>query len=93
MIDIVNLDLVPTEYIDEKLYYLPESDINNINFYAVGIESHYFIENTGSVLWTIYAYLLLAIISICLYKVKFIWKHFGSKFYWNSQIRLYISLY
>ena len=55
MMDIINLDLFPSEIIDDKIYYLPEEKAYNINFEACGIESTLFVANIGSVFWIICA--------------------------------------
>ena len=48
LVEIVNLDLIPTEWLEDLIYYLPEETPFNINFEASGIESNLFISNTGS---------------------------------------------
>ena len=43
------MDVMPTQYIDEEIYYLPEDEPFNINFEAAGMNSVFFIANIGSV--------------------------------------------
>lgn len=39
LMDVANLDLFPTEWLEDIIYYLPEQVPFNINFEACGIES------------------------------------------------------
>ena len=93
LVDIVNLDLIPTENLEKKVYYLPEPVAFNINFASNGKESTLFISNIGSSLVVIMLYILVALICVVLYKVKRVWNWLGPIIYWNGLIRLFLELY
>ena len=65
--NIANLDLFPTEILEDLVYYLPEPVAFNINFAANGIKSTLFISNIGSSLLIILAYLIAAIMCLVLF--------------------------
>ena len=48
LMEIAHLDLFPTEWFEELIYYLPEQVAFNINFEACGVESKLIIKNIGS---------------------------------------------
>ena len=93
LVDIVNLDLLPTEHLEELVYYLPEPVAYNINFAANGIESTLFISNVGSSLLVIVANIIVAIVCLALYKVKRVWNWLRPIIFWNGAIRLFLELY
>ena len=93
LMDIVNFDLIPTEMLENLVYYLPEPVAFNINFAANGMESTLLISNIGSNLLMIILYILVAIMCLVLYKVTSIWNRLGAKLYWNGFIRLFLELY
>ena len=72
-----NLDLFPTEWLEEMIYYLPELTPFNINFEAVGIESKPFISNIGSGIWIIFILLIYAMVNLVFYTKKRVWNRFG----------------
>ena len=93
LVEIVNLNIIPTEWLEEIIFRVRESDAFNINFEASGIESNLFINNVGFAIWSVFSYIFAAILSLtCITKSR-IWKKFGSKIYWNGLIRLYLSVY
>ena len=48
MISLATFDLLPTELIDQEIYYWPESDgAFSVNFETSGVESELFLENIG----------------------------------------------
>jgi len=103
LMNVANLDLIPTEVIEDALYYLPEPFPFSINFEACGIESNLFLSNIGSPLLIIVVYALLAILIAVLYRVKFfrnrlgpvirVWDRFAPMIYWNGIIRLFLELF
>ena len=93
LVSIVNFDLIPTGWLEEKIYRLRQSEAFNINFEACGIETKQFITNVGFVIWSTYSYIFAAILSLtCIHKNR-IWKKIGQKIFWNGLIRLYLSVY
>ena len=93
LVGIVNLDLIPTEKLEELVYYLPESAAFNINFAANKIESTLFISNIGFSKLVIMAFILVAIIGLLFYMVKRVWNWLRPIIYWNGLIRLFLELY
>ena len=93
LFEIVNLDLVPTESLEELIYKVRESDPFNINFEACGIETNLFISNVGFAIWSLFLYIFYALLSLTCIKKNRIWKHIGRKIYWNGLLRLYLSVY
>ena len=93
LVTIVGFDLVPTEFLEELVYYLPEPTAYNINFAANGIESTLFISNIGFALLVIMAYILATIICLVLYRVKRVWYRLRPIMFWNGLIRLFLELY
>ena len=84
MMNVANLDLFPTAFLEDLVYYLPEPVEFNINFAANGMESTLFISNIGSSLLIIMAYILAAIICLVLYRVKRVWNCLGPIMFWNG---------
>ena len=93
LMEIANLDLIPTEIIEDIAYYLPEPIAFSINFEACGMESTLLISNIGSALLVIFLYALVSILTAVLYKVKRVWNKLGPVIYWNGLIRLFLELY
>ena len=68
MINLASFDLIPTEAVDEKIYYWPEADPFNTNFEMAGIESELFLANIGFALYMVYMHCLAALIHASLHK-------------------------
>ena len=90
---LAKFDMFPTEQLEEVIYYLPEQKPFNINFEANGMESTMFISNIGSLIWIIFIYINLAVLSFVLRNVKCIWTRFGSLILWNGMINLFMGSY
>ena len=93
LISIATFDLIPTDFIDEQLYYFPEEDPFNLNFQQSGYESKFFIANIGLILWIFYSYILLCMVYFILFKCKQIKAKIGSFLFWNGFIRLLFELF
>ena len=103
LINLATLDLIPTSFIDNKIYYWPPKAIEaySVNFEAVGIESEYFLENIGFALYIIYLHCLAVFIHACLHlcrrKNRYIARvhgRLGRRYlYWNGLNRLYMELF
>ena len=93
LVEIFNLDLVPTEWLEEIIYKVRESESFNINFEASGIETVLFITNVGFCKWCSLFYLLYSLLCFICKKVNCCWERFGHKIFWNGLIRLYLSVY
>ena len=101
-IEIANLELVPSEDINNEILYFPEDDPYNRNFLECGIESRYFIMEMGLPFYVILGYFILVIIYLIfalaqrLLKRKVLGKIVNkvrSYLFWNSIIRLYMEVY
>ena len=53
LIKIATFDLIPTDFIDEIVWYFPESEAFSLNFETAGVESTLFLENIGLIFWLI----------------------------------------
>ena len=47
LIKIATFDLIPTEKIDNLLWYFPEEEAFSLSFETAGFESMYFLQNIG----------------------------------------------
>ena len=70
MIEFAEFDLIPTEYLDELMYYWPEEDPFSTNFESVGIETTFFLENVGFAIWMAIFNMLLILFHAAIYRVK-----------------------
>ena len=93
-------DLIPTEYLDELMYYWPEEDPFSANFESVGIETTFFLENIGFAIWMANFNIVLILFHAAIYKVNCksrCCQKFKEKLsfylYWNGLIRLYMELF
>ena len=100
MIEFAEFDLIPTEYLDELMYYWPESDPFSANFESVGIETTFFLENIGFAIWMANFNILLILFHAAIYKIKCksrccqkIKEKLSFYLYWNGLIRLYMELF
>ena len=75
MIEFAEFDLIPTEYLDELMYYWPEADAYSANFESVGIETTFFLENIGFAFWLANFNIVLILFHAAIYK-----KHCKSRF-------------
>ena len=94
--EFARFDMVPTDWIDDLIYYFPEGDAYNLNFESVGIESELMLSNIGIVMYIIYLNFLMAILLMCFYlprnKHRYLNKAYSkiSKFMnWFTVNRLY----
>ena len=93
LVEIVNLDLIPTEWLENRIYKVRTTESFNINFEASGIESKLFITNVGFAIWSTFLYIFASVLSLTCVHKKNIWKRFGQKIFYNGLIRLYLSVY
>ena len=47
LVKISTFDLIPTEFIDEMIWYFPDVDAYSLNFEMVGVESTLLLANIG----------------------------------------------
>lgn len=53
MIKIATFDLIPTDMIDDLLWYFPEGEAFSLSFETAGVESKIFLQNIGLILYLI----------------------------------------
>ena len=46
-IKLASFDLIPTDWIDDKLWYFPEIDAFSLSFETAGVESTLLLQNIG----------------------------------------------
>jgi len=100
LIKIATFDLLPTEHIDEEMYYFPDSDPYTSNFEQVGVESTLLLANIGFAMYLILAHALFIGLHACLYRFKDVNSYtkklyikLNSYLYWNGLIRFYMEVY
>ena len=62
MITIATFDVIPTEYLEDEVYYFPDLDPYSVNFEMAGIESTFLLSNIGFILWMIIINILFILI-------------------------------
>ena len=82
------------------LHYWPDSEPFNSGFEASGVESNYFLENVGFVLYIMYGHVLLVVIHAGLYftRNKFtcckkLYEKLNAYLYWQGLIRLFMEAF
>ena len=102
VMEISNFELLPSEEINNKLFYFPEVDPFSINFEECGIDSTFFLIIMGFPLYIMLIQLSLIILYFilvlanrllkfkCLNKVL---NYLKSYLFWNGSIRLYMELF
>jgi hypothetical protein len=58
--------MLPVGWVYEKIFYMPPGNPLSANFAAVGFGDMYFVNNLGSVLLSIFGFLLLQIVILIL---------------------------
>ena len=101
-IEIANFEVIPSEEINNKLFYFPETDAFSLNFSNCGIESEFFLLIMGLQLYIMLSHfaLLVLYIFLGLCNLKLKWTciakfvtYLGRYLFWNGFIRLYMELY
>ena len=93
MIEFAFFDLVPSEWLDEKIYYMPDEQPYNLNFQMLGYESRLFVGNAGFSLWVIWGHCLLLVFYILAYPVRFLRRRIGNYLFWNNLVRLFAEVF
>ena len=101
-IEISNFELIPSEKINEEIFYFPEEDPYNRNFQECGIESRHSLQNMGFPLYIMLGYVTFVVIYFilaainCVFRSKYLGKlvtKINSYLFWNGFIRLFMELY
>ena len=100
--ELANFELIPSESINEKLFFFPEEDAFSLNFQSCGIDSTNFLVNMGFPLYITLGHIALSVLYLILYLVNLLLKskvlgkslNYLAKFlFWNGLIRLYLEIY
>ena len=93
-------DLIPTEFIDEMIWYFPDADAYSLNFEMVGVESTLLLANIGFTKWLIGLNILLVLTHSILYPLRnscscFKWasEKIGGYLYFDGLLRLYMEIF
>ena len=100
LIGVANFELLPTEIIDEEIYYWPESEPFSVNFEMSGTESIFFLANIGFVMYLIYYHMFIAIVHACIHKIRNLCKclqtlhsKIGTYLYWKGLSLLNMEIF
>ena len=94
LVTIATFDLIPTDKLNDYLYYFPEEEPFSINFAQYGYDSRLFIGNMGLSLWIIYLNIFLSIICLLAFVCwKWLFKKLSPHLFWNGLIRLFIEVF
>ena len=61
-IKIATFDLIPTDWLNDLIWYFPDENSFSLNFETLGIESKLLLQNIGLILYLILANILYAIL-------------------------------
>ena len=98
--EIANFEIVPSDEINDELFFIPEEEPYNFNFYEYGIESKIFLMNLGFPLYIILGIISLLIVYLILYLANKVLKfkclskitNFLSTYlFWNGLIRAFME--
>ena len=66
IVDFVTFDLIPVDWLDQKIHYWPDFDPFSLNFESAGIVSIFYLSNVGIALHMMELNILMALIYACL---------------------------
>ena len=100
LIKVATFDLIPTELIDDLLWYFPEGEAYSLSFETVGLDSTLFLKNIGFILYMIELHVVFVIIhatfhncrNSCKCSTK-IHSTFGNYLYYNGSMRFYMEVF
>ena len=100
MLEIANFDVIPTEHLDQKIHYWPETEPYSVNYEMAGTESTFFLANIGFVMYPIYYHVLLVIVHASIHPLRNKSRHIeklhtkiGSYFYWEGYNRFFMEIF
>ena len=67
---LATFDLIPTDEIDELIYYWPEAEPFTTNFEMAGVESVYLLSNIGFAMYLIYLHVLMILLHALLHRLR-----------------------
>lgn len=91
MIKVATFDFLPTDFISDAAFYLPDMDPYNPSFDLYDYGSTIFVDNMGTNLWIQAFFILLIIVFITLYWVKSLRARLGAFLIWNGLLRLFME--
>ena len=100
--EIASFEIIPSDKINELLYFFPEEEPFNLSFQECGVESQLFLVNMGFPLYIILGHMALIFLNLLLYltnlllKLKCLGKitnYLSGYLFWNGLIRLFMEVY
>ena len=85
--------MIPTDWLDQLVYYVPESEPYNVNMEMFGYETELLIANAGIVMWTIYINLGLLFIYVVFNWIPCLRRSLSKYLFWNNLVRLLAEVY
>ena len=100
LIKIATFDLIPTEWVDEILWYFPEGDAFSLSFETEGLETRLLLQNIGLILYMISFNILYGLGHLLLLPTRKL-GGFAAKtvakmenyLYFNGSIRFYMEIF
>ena len=100
LIKVATFDLIPTELIDELLWYFPEGDAFSLSFETAGLESTLLLENIGFIFYMIAVNIVFVLIHATLHNCRKSCKcstkthsKLGNYLYYNGMMRFYREVF
>ena len=100
MIKLATFDIIPTDSLDDSIYYWPEADPFTVNFEMAGVDSTLLLANIGFVIYLVYMHILAMTIHLCIHKltkvaecIKCLHAKLSSYLYWVGLNRLFMELF
>ena len=100
MIKLATFDIIPTEALDDAIYYFPEDEPFTVNFEMAGVESTLLLANIGFVIYLVYAHILAMTVHLCIHKLRKVAKcidklhaKLSSYLYWVGLNRFFMELF
>ena len=100
LIDVATFDLIPTEIVDELLWYFPEAESFTPSFEMVGIEATIILQNGGLIFYMIMINLFFGILHFLLIPTIYLGTCFQklvaklkNYLYFNGSIRFYMEVF
>ena len=91
--NLVFFDLIPIDWLDTLIYYIPEGESYNTSMQMFGFESALMVANAGIALWTIFFFMAILAIFGLTYKIRCCRRLLGNYLFWNRLVRLLAEVY
>lgn len=100
MIEIAGFDILPTEFLLDKIMYFPEEDPLNLNFEILEYGSSYAIPNLGTIFFMLAILVILVPINGCLFlssgsskEIRKQHENLTKFLFWKGSVRIMIESY